>query len=152
MTLLFHTWKKITQKKVLSQINAYIETYFSDHLASFQKSLSPQHCLIKILETIKFPLDNWDDTVTVFMNLSKPFQALNRSQLLSTLDMNGFSLSCTTFIQSLLNERIINSLSIVIWFCWRIFIVGCHRAQYLLIPLQFFHQWHFQRLSHLWCL
>ena len=70
--------KKIAKKKVLSQINAYIETYFSDHLVSFQKSLSPQHCLIKILETIKFPLDNWDDTVTVFINLSKPFQFLNR--------------------------------------------------------------------------
>ena len=53
--------------------------YFSDHLASFQKSFSLQHGLIKILETIKFPLDNWDDTVTVFINLSKPFQALNRS-------------------------------------------------------------------------
>ena len=70
--------KKIAKKKVLSQINAYIETYFSDHLASFHKSISLQHCLIKILETIKFPLDNWDDTVTVFINLSKPFQFLNR--------------------------------------------------------------------------
>ena len=80
--------------------------YFSDHLASFQKSFSLQHGLIKILETIKFPLDNWDDIVTVFINLSKPFQALNRSQLISTLDINGFSLSCTTFFQSLLNKRI----------------------------------------------
>ena len=65
------------------------------------------------------------------MDLSKPFDVLTRFLLHANLDAYGFSLKCTTFIQSYLNKRmqkvnVNNKFS-----SWEdIYRVG-HRVQYL---------------------
>ena len=66
-----------------------------------------------------------------FMNFSKAFDVLNHFLLLAKLDTYKFSLKSTTFIQNYLNKRMQRSISIINLVRRRMFIVVCHRVQYL---------------------
>ena len=102
ISLLSHT-SKIYEKILFNQINDYIQPFFSD-LTGFRRNHSIQHCLIKMLEKWKHLLDNGYNIGVLFMDLSKAFDVLNHSLLLAKLDVYGFSLKSTTFIQSYLNK------------------------------------------------
>lgn len=98
---------KLFEKKLFNKINSYIEPFFPDFLTGdFQRNHSTQHCLIKILEKWKHPLDNGYHIEVIFMDLSKAFDILNHPLLLPKLDKYGFSLKSTNFIQSWRNKKI----------------------------------------------
>ena len=83
----------------------YIEPYFSDLLTGFLRDHSMRHCLMKMLEKWEHVLDNVNNIVVLFVDLSKAFDVLNHSLLLLKLDACGFSLKSTTLIQRYLNKR-----------------------------------------------
>ena len=104
---------------------------FANSTIAFKAGNTTQHCLAKLLEKQKHLLENGYDIGVLFMDLSKPFDVLNRFLLHANLDAYGFSLKSMTFIQSFLNKRmqkvnVNNKFS-----SWEdIYRVG-HRVQYL---------------------
>ena len=104
---------------------------FANSTIAFKAGNTTQNCLAKLLEKQKHLLENGYDIGVLFMDLSKPFDVLNRFLLHANLDVYGFSLKSMTFIQSFLNKRmqkvnVNNKFS-----SWEdIYRVG-HRVQYL---------------------
>ena len=78
---------KLFEKKLFNKIISYIEPFSPDFLTGdFQRNHSTEHCLIKILEKWKYPLDNEYHIEVIFMDLSKAFDILNYPLLLPKLD------------------------------------------------------------------
>ena len=80
-----------------------------------------------MLQNFKF-IDNGYSIGVLFIELSKAFDILNKYLFFEELDGYGFSLKSTTFTQIKESKK---SMSIINSVHRRIFIVVCHRVQYV---------------------
>ena len=74
---------KIFEKILYKQIDTFMTTKFSSYLCGFRKNA--QYSLLKMIETWKKHLDNRKKIRVILMDLSKPFDTINYSLLLTKL-------------------------------------------------------------------
>ena len=84
----------------MNQMILFFKSKFYSLLAGFRKNHSTEKALLYMPENWKRALAEG----TVFMNLSKIVDALNRSLLLGKLKSYGFSLNLIKFVQSYLSD------------------------------------------------
>ena len=92
---------KISERRVINQMNLFFKSKFSSLLAGFRQNHSTQNALLNMTGNWKRVLDKG----TVFMNLPKTFHALHCNLLLGKLKAYGFSLHAVEFVQKYLLGR-----------------------------------------------
>ena len=75
---------KIFEKTLYKQIDTFMTTKFSSYLCGFRKNA--QYSLLKMIEIWKKHLDNRKKIRVILMDLSKPFDTINHSLLLTKFD------------------------------------------------------------------
>ena len=83
---------------------------FSPYLCGFRKNHNAQYSLLKMIENWKKQLDNGEKVGVIFMDLSKAFDTINHSLLLSKLKAYGFSNQALRLLQSYLCNRFQRSI------------------------------------------
>ena len=81
---------KVFERIMHHQINDYMKDKLSKQLTGFRKNHRTQHCLSGMLEIWKKLLDKGGYICTIFMGLSKAFNALNHNLLIHKLGAYEF--------------------------------------------------------------
>ena len=89
---------KIFERAVVNQMNVFFESKFSPQLTKIRKNHSTQSALLNIIEKWKHALDKGKKVSTIFMDLSKAFDTLNRNLLFAKLNAYGFSFNAIKFV------------------------------------------------------
>ena len=97
---------KVFERIIFNQINEYIEPLLSNLLTGFRENHNTQHCLLKMLEKWKEALDKGNFVDAIFMNLSKSFDSLNHSLIITKPEAYGLSINSLRYIRSYLNQRL----------------------------------------------
>ena len=103
INLLSHI-SKVFERIIFKQIIKYIEQFLSNLLTGFCKNQNTQHCLLKMLEKWKEALGESKFVGAIFMDLSKAFDTLNHSLLITKLKAYGVSITSLRYIRSYLNQ------------------------------------------------
>ena len=90
---------KIFEKIVFNQLNLL---FFFLKLR-FRKNHNTQYTLLNMTEKWKDALDKGEKVGTIFMDLTKAFDALNHNLLLANLHAHDFSSNTMKFVQSYLS-------------------------------------------------
>ena len=77
------TFSKLFEKLLFGQINDHMQRKFSKHLTGFHKNHSTQNALLVMIEKWKTILNKKLKVSALFMNLSKAFDTLDHSLLLT---------------------------------------------------------------------
>ena len=96
---------KIFERLLFNQVNSYIEPKLSMHQCGFRKNLSPQNCLLVLLEKWRKCLDNKGSTGVLLTDLSKTFDCLDHDLLIAKLNAYGFDFNSLVLFHSYLTER-----------------------------------------------
>ena len=97
MSLLPHI-SKVFERVLYKQINNFMENKISKCVTGFRKSHGTQHSLIAMLEKWKKALDEEENILAIFMDLSKAFDTINHDLLLAKLKAYGFSNQALSFM------------------------------------------------------
>ena len=97
---------KIFERSLYYQINDYMDPKLSIHQCGFRKGLSPQNCLLVMLEKWRKCLDNKGSTGVILTNLSKAFDCLIHDLLIAKLNAYGFDYNSLKLIHSYLSNRL----------------------------------------------
>ena len=96
---------KIFEKLLFTQMNTFMDNKLSNHLCGFRKGLSPQYCLILMLEKWRTSLDNRGCSGVLLTDLSKAFDCLSHELLIAKLAAYGFEYSSLKLIYDYLSQR-----------------------------------------------
>ena len=83
---------KVFERTVYKQIDTFMTTKFSPHLCGFRKNHNAQYSLLKMIETWKKNLGKGEKIGAILMDLSKAFDTITNSLLLTKLDPIGLRL------------------------------------------------------------
>ena len=97
MSLLPHI-SKVFERVIYKQINNFMENKISKCVTGFRRSHGTQHSLIAMLEKWKKALDEEENILAIFMDLSKAFDTINHDLLLAKLKAYGFSNQALSFM------------------------------------------------------
>ena len=100
------TFSKLFEKLLFEQISDHIQSKFSKHLTGFLKNHSTQNALLVMIEKWKTILNKKLKVGALFMDLSKAFDTLYHSLLLTKLSAYGFDNNSLSFVRSCLTNRI----------------------------------------------
>ena len=96
---------KIYESSLNDQLLQHFITIFNDFLSAYRKGYSCQSLLVKVIDDWKKSLDNNHIVWAVFTDLSKAFDSLPHSLLISKLNAYGLSISACNFMASYLQDR-----------------------------------------------
>ena len=96
---------KIYESSLKDQLLQHFITIFNDFLSAYRKGYSCQSLLVKVIDDWKKSLDNNHTVGAVFMDLSKSFDSLPHSLLISKLYAHGLSISACNLMASYLQDR-----------------------------------------------
>ena len=96
---------KIFEKLLFTQINNFMDNKLSRQLCGFRKGLSPQYCLIPMLEKWRTSLDNRGCSGVLLTDLSKAFDCLSHELLTTKLAAYGFEYRSLKLIYNYLSHR-----------------------------------------------
>lgn len=96
---------KILEKIKYNQMFEYIQSILSDNLSEFLKGHSCSTALLKMTEDFRRSLDDGQHTVAVAIDLSKAFDSISHSLLITKLKAYGFSSDAVSLIRSYLTQR-----------------------------------------------
>ena len=82
---------KVFQRVLYKQIDNFMENKFPPYLWVFRKNGNAQYSLLKIVKNWKKQIDNGEKVGVTFMDLSKAFNTINQSLLLTKPKAYGFS-------------------------------------------------------------
>ena len=102
---LLPTVYKIYENILATQINDYIDNYFSDYLCGFRKGHSSQHCLLVMFENMTKSIDSKGAACALLTDLSKAFDCLKYDLLIAKLHAYGFSHSSLQLVFDYLSNR-----------------------------------------------
>ena len=100
------TLSKVYEKHLYNQIYNYFNGIFSKYLCGFRKDHSTQHCLLFVLESLKYALDKGLCTGILLTDLSKAFDCVSHDLLIAKLHAYGFSKISLNLISNYLCDRI----------------------------------------------
>ena len=96
---------KIYESSLNDQLLQHFITIFNDFLSANRKGYSCQSLVAKVIDDWKKSLDNNHIVGAVFMDLSKAFDSLPHSLLISKLNAYGLSISACNLMASYLQDR-----------------------------------------------
>ena len=96
---------KTYESSLNDQLLQHFITIFNDFLSAYRKGYSCQSLLVKVIDDWKKSLDNNHIVGGVFMDLSKVFDSLPHSLLISKLNAYGLSISACNLMASYLQDR-----------------------------------------------
>ena len=98
---------KIDEKCIFTQLSHYFftENIIISNQYGFKPGCTTMDCLVDLVEEISTTLDQGDYAVPIFLDLSKAFDTVNHSILLSKLLFYGISNSDIIWFKSYLNKR-----------------------------------------------
>ena len=96
---------KVFERILYKQIDTFMTTKFSPYICGFRKKHNARYSLLKMIETCKKHLDKGGKIGVILMDLSKAFDRINHSLLLSKLDAYGFSRTSLKLMQNYLCNR-----------------------------------------------
>ena len=102
---LLPNFSKVFERLIYNQIDNYMRNKFSKFLTGFCKNPSTQNTLLNMIEKWKANLDNGNKIAVLIMDLSKAFDTLEHSLLLSKLKAYGFDERSLIFLKSYLSDR-----------------------------------------------
>ena len=97
---------KIFESVICDQMSLYFDSLLSPSLAAYRKNYSCEDVLLRSMEDWRDALDNDNFIGCVSMDLSKAFDSLPHSLLLTKLHAYGMSKSSIMLIKSYLSERL----------------------------------------------
>ena len=98
---------KIFEKCVLNQITFYfiLEGLFTDNQYGFRRGRTTTDCLVDLIEEITVALDQGEYALSIFLDLSKAFDTVNHSILLTKLIYYGIEDMENQWFDSYLHKR-----------------------------------------------
>ena len=102
---LLPNFSKVFERLMNNQIDNYMKNKFSKFLTGFRKNHSTQNALLNMIEKWKANLNNGNKIAVLIMDLSKAFDTLDHSLLLSKLKAYGFDERSLIFLKSYLSDR-----------------------------------------------
>jgi hypothetical protein len=96
---------KVFEKLIAQQLSAFQNTVFHPYISAFRRNYSCQSVLLRITEEWREALDQGKYVGTVLMDLSKAFDSMPHSLLISKLHSYGMNLHAIKFLASYLTER-----------------------------------------------
>ena len=96
---------KIYESSLNDQLLQHFITIFNDFLSAYRNGYSCQSLLVKVIDDWKKSLDKNHIVGAVFMDLSKAFDSLPHSLLISKLNAYGLSISACNLMASYLQDR-----------------------------------------------
>ena len=96
---------KVFEKLIYSQINTYMSDKFSKYLTGFCKNHNTQHGLLKMTESQRGNLNKANKIGAIFIDLSKSFDTLKHSLLITKLKAYGFDILSLEFVKNYLTNR-----------------------------------------------
>ena len=96
---------KIFEKVLSSQLSVYFDKIFDDFLCAFRKGHGCQTTLLRLLEDLKYALDNNEFIAAILMDLSKAFDCLPHSILLCKLSSYGLTENAIKLMESYISDR-----------------------------------------------
>ena len=127
---------KIFERLMSSNINSYMEKFFSQRLCGFRKNYSTQLSLIIMLEDIRKNLDNGKFSGMLLTDLSKAFDCLVHDLLIAKLNAYGFDYDALLLINDYLSERKQRTKIGEVYSAWSDIILGVPQGS-ILGPLLF---------------
>ena len=97
---------KLFESILFTQLNRYMQIYFSKYLTGFRKNHNTQNSLLRMIESWKVRLNNGSKVGVIIMDLSKAFDSLNHELLLAKLKAYGLDSSSVTFMKNYLTNRL----------------------------------------------
>ena len=95
----------VFERLMYNQIYPYFQTIFSIFQGGFRKGFNAQHCLLTMVEKWRKILDGGGQTGVVLTNLSKAFDCIDHSLLITKLNAYGFEKQSINFVYSYLAKR-----------------------------------------------
>ena len=98
---------KIFEKCMFNQLMLYISfhDFFTPNQYGFRSGKNTTDCLVDLLEQITKSIDNGEFAITLFLDLSKAFDTVNHSILLSKLSYYGIKGLENLWFKSYLQQR-----------------------------------------------
>ena len=84
----------------------FAKLILSDNLSGFLKGHSCATALLKISDDFRASLDNKDHCIAIAVDLSKTFDSISHSLLISKLNAYGFTENAVNLIRSYLHDRL----------------------------------------------
>ena len=89
---------KLFQSILFTQLNRYMQKFFSKYLTNFRKNHNTQNFLLSMIESWKVSLNNGSKVGIIIMELSKAFDSLNHELPLAKLKAYGLDSNSVTFM------------------------------------------------------
>ena len=97
---------KIFERLLFYQLNTYMNPNLSMYQWGFQNNMSPQNCLLFLLEKWRKSLDNKGKAGVLLTALSKAFDYLNHDLLIAKLNAYGCDFNSLKLVYSYLTDRL----------------------------------------------
>ena len=99
-------FSKIFERVLHDQMDDFAKLILSDDLSGFLKGHSCATALLKMTDDFRASLDNKDHCIAIAVDLSKAFDSISHSLLISKLKAYGFTESAVNLIRSYLHDRL----------------------------------------------
>ncbi len=99
------TFSKVFETIVANQLMEYFKSIFDDMLCAYRKKYGTEHVLIRLIDSWKCALDENKFVGTVLMDLSKAFDCIPHSLLITKMHAYGLSNNACEFMSSYVSDR-----------------------------------------------
>ena len=96
---------KIYERCMYKQMSDYLGNFFSKFQCGFRQGISAQHCLLAMIEKWKNSVDKGKTFGALLTDLSKAFDCLPHTLIITKLNAYGFSLFASKLICNYLSQK-----------------------------------------------